>query len=198
MTINNQEILKMLEFPNPNEEVNDAIKDRQRYIESIMELENPGKPKDLISIARNFKELVKLNEDELEDRYLTRLKQQYPDFKLSLEDGDIHASLYRYEGDTLPEFPPGLKKFDILGCKNLELLPEFPSSLKELNMWYCPNLESVPKLPLGLEHLSIYNFENLEVLPEFPSSLKSLDIEECPNLTQKTLDRIYEFKKKQS
>ena len=181
MTINNQEILRMLEFHKPKRELSAVIQGHQEKIKYIMGLQNPGETKDLITIAHEFKELVKLNEDELEDRYLTRVKQQYPDFKLSLEDGDIHASLYRYEGDTLPDFPPGLKGLKIEYCKNIEVLPDFPSSLKDLSIKSCRNLKTLPEFPSGIEYLKIEYYENLEALPQLPN-LKKLGIMCCPNL----------------
>ena len=200
MTINHKEILGMLESHKPITELSAGIQRRQELIEKIIDLQNPGETKDLITIAHEFKELVKLNEEELNLRYLSK---KYPYFKFELEDRDIHAVLRSYLGKTLPDFPSGLKYLGIFDCENLEalrefppgleilfihdcdkikVLPEFPPGLKYLRIEGCRNLGSIPELPSGLKELNIYNCPNLGSVPEFPPGLKSLRITTCPNL----------------
>ena len=172
MTINHQEILRMLESHDPNTELSESVQRRQDQIQYIMEQENPDQTKDLITVAQDFKELMNLGGNELRTRYLTKLEHQYPDFEFELKNGSIHASLI---------------------CKNLEILPEFPPGLKDLYIWDCPNIETLPEFLSSLERLRIESCPKLENVPEFPERLKGLYIEDCPNLTQETRDRIKEF-----
>ena len=189
MTINHQEILSMLESHDPNTELSAGIQRRQDLIRKIMHEQNPDQTKDLITIAQDFKELMNLDENELTLRYL---RKKYPDFEFEFYNGGI-ASLSEYYGNTIAEFPPGLKDLYMWDCPNIETLPEFPPSLKSLYINDCENLESIPELPTGLEKLSVKTCPKLENVPEFPSSLERLRIESCLNLTQETRDRIKEF-----
>ena len=179
MSMCNQEILGMLESPDRSRKLRALIQLRQDLIRRIMDEQNPDKTKDLITVAHEFKELVKLDVNELTLRYLSK---KYPDFEHSLEDGDIHAILKSYKGRTLPNFPPGLKDLSIWDCENLEALPEFPPGLESLSLYNCRNLESVPEFPPGFERLAIFHCDKIETLPEFPSSLKELSILICRNL----------------
>ena len=179
MTINHQEILRMLESHDPNTELSESVQRRQDQIQYIMEQENPDQTKDLITVAQDFIELAHLDENELRKKYniakFEELKQQYLDIRITLINGGIYAELIKYEGKTLPELLESLESLEIKWCKNLATLPAFPSGLKILSIGKCPNLESVPEFPTGLERLRI---------------------EDCPNLTQETRDRIKEFNSK--
>ena len=202
MSMCNQEILGILESHDRNRELSALIQCHQEKIKYIMEKESLSKPKDLITIARDFKELVKLDENELKTKYnvlkIEELKVQYPDFKFKLQEGDIHAELWFYKGKALPEFPSGIVYLMIKYCENLEALPEFPPGLECLEIDNCTKLKLLPEFPPGLG-LVIGGCKNLELLPEFPQSLKFLIfLGGCPNLTQETLDRIEEFENKQS
>ena len=125
MSINNQEILTILESPGRITELSAGIQRRQELIEKIMDLQNPGKTKDLITITQDFKALMNLDYNELRTKYnvlkIEEWKRTYPDFKFKLEDGNIHATLVGYEGKTIPEFPPGLEELKVSGlCPNLD------------------------------------------------------------------------------
>ena len=181
MSINNQEILEMLGAHEPKRQLSAVIQRSQELIRQIMDEQDPNQTKDLISIARDFKELVKLNEDELKLRYLS---VKYPDFKFNIKGFGVHAGLSMYPYNkvkTILEFPPGLESLRIDNYVALSL-PELPFGLKELDMLFCPSIERISKLPSSLEKLEINGFYKLEALPVFPSSLTMIRFDNCPNL----------------
>ena len=179
MTISNQEILRMLEYHNnPITELSAVIQHSQEKIKYIMEKESLSKPKDLITIARDFEELLNLNENQLNLRYLSK---KYPDFKFSIRGVGIHATLSAYTGNTVAEFPPGLKDLSISDCENLERVPKLPAGLEELEIVNCENLETLAELSSSLERLVIEKCQKLTSLPSLPPSLEVLFLD-CENI----------------
>lgn len=69
---------------------------------------------------------------------------------------------------TIPAWPAGLERVDLLKCSNLRSLPKrFPASIRRIGLRNCSALEAVAELPVAADYVDFSGMEKLKALPPF-------------------------------